>query len=172
MTMIDENFRCDEDRKRVASLCAFLRKAAVAFSLIHRLLKRSADIVVCALAKFKRSVKKRFAKTIFYFIDCFFPSIFQLYSFSRKWICFFVLRNPKTGNNSKPIGFQNRFDAFDKRKNTRGFEREKMFQEVNQQNSSTRRAFTALKRNPRAFAKLQRRARLTQGTTAPKRKQW
>jgi hypothetical protein len=32
------------------------------------------------------------------------------------------------------------------------------------------RAFTALKRNPRAFAKLQRRARLTQGTTAPKRK--
>jgi hypothetical protein len=24
--------------------------------------------------------------------------------------------NPNTGNNSKPIGFQNRFDAFDKRK--------------------------------------------------------
>jgi hypothetical protein len=43
-----------------------------------------------------------------------------------------------TGNNSKPIGFQNRFDAFDKRKNNRGFEHENNFQEVNQQNSSTR----------------------------------
>ena len=29
-------------------------------------------------------------------------------------------RNPNTGNNSKPIGFQNRFDTFDKRKNNRG----------------------------------------------------
>jgi hypothetical protein len=38
----------------------------------------------------------------------------------------------------KPIGFQNRFDAFDKRKNNRGFEHENNFQEVNQQNSSTR----------------------------------
>jgi hypothetical protein len=47
-------------------------------------------------------------------------------------------RNPNTGNNSKPIGFQNRFDAFDKRKNNRGFEHENNFQEVNQQNSSTR----------------------------------
>jgi hypothetical protein len=37
-------------------------------------------------------------------------------------------RNPNTGNNSKPIGFQNRFDAFDKRKNNRGFERENNFQ--------------------------------------------
>ncbi len=43
-----------------------------------------------------------------------------------------------TGNNSKPIGFQNRFDAFDKRKNNRGFEHENNFQEVNQQNSFTR----------------------------------
>jgi hypothetical protein len=34
--------------------------------------------------------------------------------------------------------FQNRFDAFDKRKNNRGFEHENSFQEVNQQNSSTR----------------------------------
>jgi hypothetical protein len=33
-------------------------------------------------------------------------------------------RNPNTGNNSKPIGFQNIFDAFDKRKNNRGFEHE------------------------------------------------
>jgi hypothetical protein len=47
-------------------------------------------------------------------------------------------RNPNTGNNSKPIGFQNRFDAFDKGKNNRGFEYENNFQEVNQQNSSTR----------------------------------
>jgi hypothetical protein len=47
-------------------------------------------------------------------------------------------RNPNTGNNSKPIGFQNRFDAFDKRKNNRGFEHKNNFQEVNQQNSSTR----------------------------------
>jgi hypothetical protein len=47
-------------------------------------------------------------------------------------------RNPNTGNNSKPIGFHNRFDAFDKRKNSRGFEHENNFQEVNQQNSSTR----------------------------------
>jgi hypothetical protein len=47
-------------------------------------------------------------------------------------------RNPNTGNNSKPIGFQNRFDAFDERKNNRGFEHENNFQEVNQQNSSTR----------------------------------
>jgi hypothetical protein len=35
-------------------------------------------------------------------------------------------RNPNTGNNSKSIGFQNRFDAFDKRKNNRGFEHENM----------------------------------------------
>ncbi len=34
-------------------------------------------------------------------------------------------RNRNTGNNSKPIGFQNRFDAFDKRKNNRGLEHEK-----------------------------------------------
>jgi hypothetical protein len=47
-------------------------------------------------------------------------------------------RNPNTGNNSKPIGFQNRFDAFDKRKNNRGLKHENNFQEVNQQNSSTR----------------------------------
>jgi hypothetical protein len=47
-------------------------------------------------------------------------------------------RNPNTGNNRKPIGFQNRFDAFDKRKNNRGFEHENNFQEVNQQNSCTR----------------------------------
>jgi hypothetical protein len=47
-------------------------------------------------------------------------------------------RNPHTGNNSKPIGFRNRFDAFDKRKNDGGFEHENNFQEVNQQNSSTR----------------------------------
>jgi hypothetical protein len=47
-------------------------------------------------------------------------------------------RNPNTGNNNKPIGFQNRFDAFDKRKNNRGFEHENNFQDVNQQNSSTR----------------------------------
>jgi hypothetical protein len=46
--------------------------------------------------------------------------------------------NPNAGNDSKPIGFQNRFDAFDKRKNNRGFEHENNFQEVNQQNSSTR----------------------------------
>jgi hypothetical protein len=32
-------------------------------------------------------------------------------------------RNPNTGNNSKPIGFQNRFDAFVKRKNNRGHEK-------------------------------------------------
>jgi hypothetical protein len=50
-------------------------------------------------------------------------------------------RNPNTGNNSKPIGFQNRFDAFDKRKNSRGFEHENNFQEVNQQNSSTAHFF-------------------------------
>ncbi len=34
--------------------------------------------------------------------------------------------------------FKNRFGAFDKRKNNRGFEHESNFQEVNQQNSSTR----------------------------------
>jgi Mg2+ and Co2+ transporter CorA len=34
--------------------------------------------------------------------------------------------------------FQNRFDAFDKRKDNRGFEHANNFQEVNQQNSSTR----------------------------------
>jgi hypothetical protein len=38
-------------------------------------------------------------------------------------------RNPNTGHNSKAIGFQNRFDAFDKRKNNRGFGHENNFQE-------------------------------------------
>jgi hypothetical protein len=48
-------------------------------------------------------------------------------------------RNPNTGNSSKPIGFHNRFDVLlDKRKNKRGFEHDNDFQEVNQQNTSTR----------------------------------
>ncbi len=47
-------------------------------------------------------------------------------------------RNPNAGNNSKPIGFQNRFDALDKRKNNRGSEHKNDFQKVNQQNPSTR----------------------------------
>jgi hypothetical protein len=47
-------------------------------------------------------------------------------------------RNLNTGNSSKPIGFQSGFDAFDKRKNNGGLKHENDFQEVNQQNSSTR----------------------------------
>jgi hypothetical protein len=36
------------------------------------------------------------------------------------------------------MGFQNRFDVFDNRKYNGGFEHENDFQEMNQQNSSTR----------------------------------
>jgi hypothetical protein len=65
-------------------------------------------------------------------------------------------RNPNTRNSSKPICLQNRFDAFDKRKNNRRVEHEKKeqkrfehendLQEVNQQNSSTRLFFPLPKR--------------------------
>jgi hypothetical protein len=74
----------------------------------------------------------------FFFLPIFFSRTLSLdFSFFLRFI---FLRNPNAGNNSKPIGFQNRFDAFDKRKN-RGFEHENNFQEVNQQNSSTRSFF-------------------------------
>jgi hypothetical protein len=52
--------------------------------------------------------------------------------FEPNFPLFFGFQNNVSGER------QNRFDAFDKRKNSRGFEHENNFQEVNQQNSSTR----------------------------------